>query len=171
MYTPANAEITCKEKEFEPSIATAANPTASGHFWLLNAIDLRSGFVRCCPGCPHDGHVAGGISSPECCHIVEAAGLCGPYCWVLFAEQLTCSLLTYKALVCAGSKLVSTSPMGSIQGRPQLRPKIISILGAKTEPKTSPLYLLVLQSRQARRGLAEATPRTQNVLAQGQSDA
>ena len=63
----------------------------------------------------------------------------------------------------------------------------------KTNPKTSPLYLLVsimtifpfllcwwkrsrfqsLQSRrfEARRGLAEATPRTQHVLAQGQSEA
>ena len=80
------------------------------------------------------------------------------------------------------------------QGRPQLRlQKSYQFQVPKTNPKTSPLYLLVsimtifpfllcwwkrsrfqsLQSRrfEARRGLAEATPRTQHVLAQGQSEA
>ena len=78
-----------------------------------------------------------------------------------------------------------------LQGRPQLRLQklYISISGTKNEPKTDLLVLVMtifsvllmkevpcfqsLQSRrfEARQGLAEATPRTQNVLAQGQSEA
>ena len=80
---------------------------------------------------------------------------------------------------------------GRTREAPTPSPKIISVSGAKNEPITSPMYLLCLdhynlsfsvmlmkgfqslQSRrfEARRGLAEATPRTQNVLAQGQSEA
>ena len=83
------------------------------------------------------------------------------------------------------------SPKIRLQGRPPTpSPKIISIQVPKTNPKLAPclghdhLSLSVLlmkeapcfqslQSRrfEARRGLAEATPRTQNVLAQGQSEA
>ena len=84
---------------------------------------------------------------------------------------------------------------GLEQGRPQLRlQESYQFQVQKTNPKTSLLYLLVLimttfpfllcwckrsrvfprmQSRrfEARRGLGEATPRTQNVLAQGQCEA
>ena len=83
---------------------------------------------------------------------------------------------------------------GLQQGRPQLcLQKSYQFQVPKTNPKLAPIYLLVLiiqfsfsvmlmkeipyfhslQSRrfEARRGLAEATPRTQNVLAQGQSEA
>ena len=83
-----------------------------------------------------------------------------------------------------------------MQGRPQHSPKIISIPGAKNEPKTDPLYLLVLvmtifpflllmkevpyfqslqiealrgSARSGRGHASEATPRTQNSLAQVQS--
>ena len=84
----------------------------------------------------------------------------------------------------------------NLQGRPPLRlQKSYQFQVQKTNPKTSLLYLLVLimttypfllcwfkslQSRrfearrglgEARRGLGEATLRTQNVLAQGQSEA
>ena len=90
-------------------------------------------------------------------------------------------------------------PPARLQGRPQLRlQKSYQFQVQKTSPKTSLLYLLVLIMRifpflfmlmqacnrgasrlaeawakpgEARRGLGEATPRTQNVLAQGQSEA